>query len=92
MNLVMTGGAVPRLDRSMTEFGLRHLFTELGMALEAELFHGIIQQRRIVGGMGPMTVGTASLVNRRMFGFGLFYFLEQLRACFLVTFPAQDIL
>jgi len=62
------------------------------MALEAELLHGIIQQRRIIGGMSPMTIGAASLVNRRVFGLRLFYFLEQLRACFLVTFLTQDIL
>ena len=62
------------------------------MTLEAELLHGVGQQRFVVRGMGTMAVGTAALVDRFMLKLGRCNLLEQLRVLFLMAILAQDIL
>ncbi len=49
MNLAMASRTVTGLDRPMPEIGISHFVAEFNMALEAELLHGVIQQRFIIG-------------------------------------------
>lgn len=64
---LMAGHAITGLNRAMLGLAAGDIITQLIMARETQFCRVIFQQGLLVGGMCPMTLGTLTLINRRVF-------------------------
>lgn len=63
---IVTGGAIPGLNRAVPILAGSHHLAKVTMTGEAELFHRVLKQGCIVGGMRPVAGYAFTLIHRGM--------------------------